>query len=83
MVLIYNAPQTPIEMLSNAFRSPVEFSPQYELTLITGLIVDVNARDITIKGNTIDLSTDDPQIVSMPSDPISVCQFHVVQVSCD
>ena len=91
MILAYTIPQMPIEMLANAYRSPVEVSRIYEPFLVSAIIVkDYNTSEFmsgfydfsylsnykSYGGTTTSLSAKD-----LISDKISVCQFHVVNVS--
>ena len=91
MILVYTVPQMPIEMLANAYRSPVEVSRIYEPFLVSAIIVkDYNTSEYmsgfydfsylsnykSYGGTTTSLSAKD-----LISDKISVCQFHVVNVS--
>ena len=90
MLLFYIEPQKPVEMLSNAYRSPVEISILYEPNLRGAIIIkDYNTSeyansfyDYTQSYVAFSHSTNTSalQVQDLLSDKISVCQFHVVEV---
>ena len=91
MILLNLEPQAPVEMLSNAYRSPVEHSQVYEPNLFIAVIAkDINTPDYTnyfhdfsytaIK-HEASTTPDGIQLKDLPSDKVSVCQFYPVNVS--
>jgi hypothetical protein len=89
MILLNDQPQPPLEMLSNAFKSPSS-EANYEPFLTVALIIkDENTTEFT---NTFyayasipwkydyNSSSTLPSAADLPSDKISVCEFHVVNV---
>ena len=92
--MIYNDIMTPIEMLNNSDRLPVPASSIYEPKLITSMIIHSNSTpeyreflDNMIE-ETFLLSNQSSEILDSSvlqiseslSDPLSVCQFHVIEV---
>jgi hypothetical protein len=90
MILLNDQPQPPLEMLSNAFKSPSS-EANYEPFLIVALIIkDENTTEfantfydygsISWKYDYNSSSSTLPSAADLPSDKISVCEFHVVNV---
>ena len=94
LLMIYQDIKTPIEMLDNSDRLPVSFSSIYEPKLMISLIVHSNSTseysaflDSNIEqffspfnrsSEILDSSV--LQISDSMTDPLSVCQFHVIEV---
>ena len=92
MIMVYKDLLTPIEMLRNFDRLPVQNSLYLEPYLKHSLIIFPNPEYIEDFENWIkpehhvsyfsafSTKVELPKVVGLASDPISVCQFHVVEV---
>jgi len=95
MIMLYEDIMTPIEMLSNSGRLPVPKSPSYEPNLLYSIILHSKdtpeylalvekevKRMYKIFNWFEDIETSlIPQVSELLSDPIPVCQFHVIEVN--
>lgn len=90
-IMLSLEPQTPIEILSNAYRTPVEHSFIYEPNLFLAIIIkplntpehlntfydySYNADQFPVSS-----SPSDVKLLDLPGDVLSVCQFHTINVS--
>ena len=92
--MVYEDIMTPIEMLSNSNRLPALTSPIYEPNLVASRILYThevseysewvnnvnqdNLNDLFIREYSIDLK--EPEHKELLSEPLEVCQFHVIEV---
>ena len=93
-IMVYEGIMTPIEMFSNSNRLPDLTSPIYEPDLVASMILySNNTSEYTeylvswlYKIYESSLNANDtplfeaPQFDNLLTDPISVCQFHVIEV---
>ena len=93
MIMIYNTLMNVKEMLSNSNRLPVKNSKIYEPDLLISFIVygintpefeaylDEKAQLLSYAGAfKEEANITKPEILELTSDPISACQFHVIEV---
>lgn len=94
LIMLYEGIMTPIEILDNIDRLPVQISSIYEPHLEESMVIypnntpEYNTYLNTWIENKFSLYTflrdipisEMPEIADLPSDPISACQFHLIKV---
>ena len=99
MIILYNDIMAPIEILHNYNRLPVKASHIYEPNLIYSFVVYPNNTpeyqeylndqieksydSVRFYMDNPEYNTNHAQIQEFLSDPISACQFHVIEVKSD